>query len=234
MAIRADRLIGRLLDFVEAKVGPGNTLVVLTADHGVAPLPGIPEHAKMPGGRLSSKVILGAIEAALKKSFGDGPWVAGGSGEAPYLNRGLIRTRKLSEAEVERVAAEAVAAIPHVFRVYTRAQLLNGAAIDDQITRRVVNGYYPSRSSDLVVLEEAYWIPLARGSSHGSAFGYDTHVPVIFMGPNIRAGRYDRNILPNDIAPTLATMLEVETPSGAAGRVLAEMLSGGSACPTGH
>jgi arylsulfatase A-like enzyme len=234
MAIRADRLIGRLLDFVEAKVGPGNTLVVLTADHGVAPLPEMLEHWRMPGGRLSSKVILGAIEAALKKRFGDGPWVTGGSGAAPYLNRGLIRTRKLSEAEVERVAAEAVAAIPHVFRVYTRAQLLNGAAIDDQITRRVVNGYYPSRSSDLVVLEEAYWIPPARGSSHGSVFGYDTHVPVIFMGPNIRAGRYDRNILPNDIAPTLATMLEVETPSGAAGRVLAEMLPGGSACPTDH
>ncbi|MGC9971139.1 MAG: alkaline phosphatase family protein [Bryobacteraceae bacterium] len=234
MALRADRLIGRLLDFVDAKVGEGNSLVALTADHGVAPLPEMLEQWKMPGGRLPSNAVLDAIEDALKKRFGGGRWVAGGSGAAPYFNRELIRARKLKEAEVQRVAAEAVAAVPHVFRVYTREQLLNGAALDDPITRRVVNGFVPSRSSDLVILEEAYWIPSARGSSHGSVFGYDAHVPVIFMGPNVRSGRYDRRILPNDIAPTLATMLEVETPSGAMGRVLTEMLERGAARSTGH
>lgn len=234
MALRTDRLIGRLLDFVDAKVGGGNSLVVLTADHGVAPLPELLEQWKMPGGRGSVKAILDAMETALKKKFGGGNWVVGGSGAAPYFNRELIRTRKLNQAEVERVAAEAAAAIPHVFRVYTREQLLNGAALDDPITRRVVNGFFPSRSADLVVLGEPYWIGSARGTTHGSVFGYDSHVPVIFMGPNVRAGRYDGGILPNDIAPTLATMLAVETPSGAMGRVLDEMLAGGPARPAGH
>jgi arylsulfatase A-like enzyme len=111
-----------------------------------------------------------------------------------------------------------------VFRVYTREQLLNGAVPGDPITRRVLNGFSSSRSSDLIILEEAYWIPSPRGTTHGSLFGYDSHVPVIFMGPSVRPGRYDASILPNDIAPTLATMLEVETPSGAMGRVLTEML----------
>jgi arylsulfatase A-like enzyme len=54
-------------------------------------------------------------------------------------------------------------------------------------------------------------------------FGYDTHVPVVFMGPGIKAGRFDETISVNDIAPTLATLLGVETPSGSAGRVLAEV-----------
>jgi hypothetical protein len=142
-------LIGRLLGFVDAKVGEGNTLVALTADHGVAPLPEMLEQWKMPGGRLPSKAVLDAIEGALKKKFGGGRWVAGGSGAAPYFNRELIRARKLKDADVQRVAAEAAAAVPHVFRVYTREELLNGAAPGDPITQRVVNGFFPSRSSHL-------------------------------------------------------------------------------------
>ena len=62
------------------------------------------------------------------------------------------------------------------------------------------------------------------GTTHGAPFDYDAHVPVLFLGPQVRAGRYNRNVMVNDIAPTLATMLDVETPSGSVGRVLDEML----------
>jgi arylsulfatase A-like enzyme len=224
MAIRVDRLIGRLLDFADSKVGPGNTLVVLAGDHGVPPLPELMQKWRMPAGRLSAKAILDEAERALKEKFGDGGWIVGSTGPAPYFNRDLIRAKNLSEAEVERVAAEAVSRLPHIFRVYTRHQLLNGEGIRDRITRNVVNGFYPSRASDLVVLEEAYWIQAAKGTTHGAVFGYDSHVPVIFMGSGVRQGSYHRNVTPNDIAPTLATMLGVETPSGSVGRVLDEML----------
>ncbi len=226
MAIRVDRLIGRLLDFVDSKLGPGATLVVLAGDHGVPPLPELLEKWKMPAGRLSGKAILDEVEKALTTKFGEGKWVVGSVGPAPYLNRDLIRAKGLSESEVERVAAEAVSRVPHVFRVYTREQLINGGGMNDEVTRRVVNGIYPSRASDLVVLEEAFWVQAATGTTHGAVFGYDSHVPVIFMGPGVRPGSYHRNIMPNDIAPTLATMLGVETPSGSVGRVLDEMLLG--------
>jgi hypothetical protein len=115
--------------------------------------------------------------------------------------------------------------VPHIFRVYTRDQLLQGQVVDDPIVRKVVNGFYPGRASDLFIIEEPYWIQAGHGTTHGSPFSYDSHVPVIFMGPNVKAGRYDRNTAPNDIAPTLATMLDIETPSGATGRVLDEMLT---------
>jgi phosphopentomutase len=62
-------------------------------------------------------------------------------------------------------------------------------------------------------------------TTHGTTNGYDAHVPVIFMGQGIRAGQYPESITVNDIAPTLAAILEVETPSGSAGRVLAEMFA---------
>jgi predicted AlkP superfamily pyrophosphatase or phosphodiesterase len=223
MAIRVDRVIGKLLEFVDQQVGLENTLVVLTGDHGVAPLPEVLTEEKMPGGRASGKAVFDAIETALAGRFGDGNWVLAGS-PGPYLNHQLVQDKKLNEAEVERVAAEAVARLPHVFRVYTREDLLHGRVIDDAITRDVVNGFYPARASDLFVILDPYWIEAAHGATHGSPFMYDTHVPVIFTGPNVKAGRYDLTIAPDDIAPTLATMLDVETPSGATGRVLAEML----------
>jgi arylsulfatase A-like enzyme len=87
-----------------------------------------------------------------------------------------------------------------------------------------MNGYSMRRGADVEVLLEPYWIFTQSGATHGSPFGYDNHVPVIFMGPGIRSGRYNNSVAVNDIAPTLATMLDVETPSGSVGRVLAEML----------
>jgi arylsulfatase A-like enzyme len=65
----------------------------------------------------------------------------------------------------------------------------------------------------------------ARGTTHGSTFNYDAHVPVIFMGPGIKTGRFDQTIAVNDVAPTLATLLGIETPSGSVGRVLAEIFT---------
>ena len=83
---------------------------------------------------------------------------------------------------------------------------------------------FPGRASDLTILEEPYWVQVKHGTSHGSVFEYDSHVPLVFMGRGIRAGRYHGQVAPNDIAPTLAVLLELETPSGSVGRVLAEML----------
>ena len=71
---------------------------------------------------------------------------------------------------------------------------------------------------------EPYWLAGSKGTTHGTPYNYDTHVPVIFMGAGIKAGRFSRHTAPNDIAPTLATMLGVEIPSGSSGRVLDEIL----------
>jgi phosphopentomutase len=137
----------------------------------------------------------------------------------------LIREKKLDRAEVNATAAAAASALPHVFRVYTREQLMNGYAMEDQVGRRVANGFYQRRGADVYVLLAPYWIYSARGTTHGTAFSYDAHVPVIFMGPGIKTGRFDEKVTVNDIAPTLATLLGIETPSGSVGRVLAEIFA---------
>ena len=225
ISVRTDQVFGKLFQFLESKVGIENVLVIFTADHGVAPVPEVNQARKMPGGRMPPRIVRDTVQAALTKKYGEGDWISSPSEHSLYLNLDLIRQKKLDRAEVNAAAAEAARAIPHVLRVYTREQLMGGKAMEDEIGRRVMNGFYERRGADIFVLLEPYWMFSAHGTTHGSVFDYDTHVPVIFMGPGIKAGRFDETIAVNDIAPTLATLLGIATPSGSAGRVLAEIFA---------
>jgi hypothetical protein len=223
MCLQSDRMLAKLFGYLDSKIGMQNVLVVLTADHGVAPMPEVNAGRRMPGGRMPGGIVQKTVQAALEKKFGDGKWISSPNEHSLYLNWELIQEKKLDNAEVTRVAKEAALLIPHVFRVYTREQLLNGNAVGDQVGRRVMNGFYARRGADVYILLEPYWIFGAAGTTHGTTFSYDAHVPIIFMGPGIRAGKFHQAIAVNDIAPTLATLLEVETPSGSVGRVLSEI-----------
>ena len=224
ISIRTDRLLGKLLDYVDARVGKDGTLVVLTADHGVAPVPEVNQARNMPGGRLAEARLTQRISEALTKRFGPGKWLLGGSATMPYLNQELIQTRRLDPAEVERVAAEAASKQEHIARVYTRHQLLSGQVQRDDVGRAFSLGFYGPRSGDLLILQEPYYLFEATGTSHGTPYDYDSHVPIIFLGPGIQARTYWQRVAHNDIAPTLSAILGIEAPSGSMGRVLSELL----------
>ena len=111
-------------------------------------------------------------------------------------------------------------------RVLTRDQILRGNVPDDPWCRKVARGFHPERSADVEILLYPYWIGSeGDGTSHGSPYSYDSHIPLVIMGPGIRPGRYHEKVALNDLAPTLATLLSIETPSGSAGRVLREALA---------
>lgn len=86
-------------------------------------------------------------------------------------------------------------------------------------------GFDRERSGDVDAALLPYWIPEGAVTTHGSPWSYDTHIPLMLMGPAIRPGRYDAHVVLNDLAPTLATLLGIETPTGASGRVLVEALA---------
>lgn len=224
MCLRTDRLLGKFLKFVGDKVGLDNVIVVLSADHGVAPLPENMAQRKMPGGRLSEPQLAKSIETKLTEKYGPGPWIVGNAGPAEYLNTKLIESKQLNRAEVEDVAAQAAREFPNMFRVYTRHQLQNGSTLEDEIDQLVRRGFHQERSADLFVIPLPYWVfKTGGGTTHGTPFSYDTHVPIVFMGKGIKPGRYHHKVAANDIAPTLAAMLDIETPSGSLGRILDEM-----------
>ncbi|WP_321473746.1 alkaline phosphatase family protein [uncultured Paludibaculum sp.] len=224
ITLHTDKVLARFFDFLDKRIGLSNVIVVLSADHGVSPLPELMASRKMPGGRMTEGVVINAVTSALNAKYGEAKWVLGKSGPSPYLDHKLIADSKLDLEEVQQTAAQAVRNLPHIARVFTREELRRGLAQNDMVGRRVQNGFFYQRASDLVIVPEPYWLFEKSGTSHGTPWNYDAHVPVIFMGPGIKPGKYNEAAAVNDIAPTLTTILEVETPSGSAGRVLTEML----------
>ena len=224
IAVRTDRVIGQLLARVDKAVGLQHTLVALTADHGVAPVPETLHALSLPGGRLTNKDLFDPIQQALAARFGDGKWILATAGSSPYLNYELMAKLQLDPVEVRRVAAAAAAAVPHVARVYTRDQLLRGEAAGDLIGSRVLRGFNAQRSGDLEIIFEPYWMRQAQGTTHGTPYNYDAHIPLILMGRYFKGGTYSAHVALNDLAPTLATVLSVEIPAGSSGRVLTEAL----------
>ena len=116
-------------------------------------------------------------------------------------------------------------AMGHVLRVYTSDDLAHGRIPMDDASRKVANGFNVKRSADVIFIPEPYWVVRLtdKGTSHATPFHYDTHVPVIFMGAGIRPGTYYQQVAVNDIAPTLAAILDIEAPAGSIGRILTEM-----------
>ncbi|MFY9607812.1 MAG: alkaline phosphatase family protein [Blastocatellia bacterium] len=225
--VRLDRVIADLLDFIDRRVGLSNTIVAVTGDHGVAP---VPEYAKTLGfdaERLEPSSVTEAASKALTARFGEGEWVQAFVNYQLYLNQKLIADRKADPAETERIAGEAALGTRGVLDFFTRTQIVGGLMPDTQMARRVVNGFNRKRSGDVWVITRPFYFFVEGGlpTTHGSPYNYDTHVPVIFFGAGVRAGRYNAECAPSDIAPTLAALLGVEQPSNRVGRVLIEAIA---------
>ncbi len=228
VSVRTDAILAKFFAYLEQTIGLQNILIVLTADHGVSSVPEVLQKDKMPGGRLPSTAIFGPMEKALADRFGPGKWLLHTAGSSPYFNWPLIRAKKLNPREVENVAADSVAEVPHVSRVFTRHQMLDGGVTVDKTSQRLLRSFNAQRSGDLEILLDPFWIrsTASSGTTHGTPYSYDSHIPLIFMGPGIKPGRYVRNVALNDLAASLATLLDIETPSGSVGQPLTEMMSG--------
>lgn len=225
MVLTIDTKLGQLLAAAEKQAGRGKVLLVFTADHGVAPVPEENISKRLPGGRYNGQAERAAMEAALKEAFGEGKFIQGTGESNYYLNPEPVAGKRIAMSELERVAAEALRKQAHVARVYTRSELASGAFTGDRIDQRVRNGWNAQHSGDLVVLHEPNWLAGGNGTSHGTPYSYDTHVPMIFWGPStlVAKGQYGNDAAVHDIAPTLANLLNIATPSGSVGRVLTEL-----------
>lgn len=225
---QADRQVQQLLDEVDRRVGLAHVLVAFTADHGVAPLPESAAALRIPGGRFKPQAVLDAVEGALDAKYGAATWVERLLLPHVYLDHALLADKGVDLAEARRVAAAAAERVPHVARVYTRDAILNGSNTADHISTLVTRGYHRDRSGDLHVVLEPHWTTAAIGTSHGTVYGYDAHIPLILMGPGVEPGVYPGRVALNDLAPTLATLLGIEPPSGSQGRPLVEAMRRGA------
>ena len=211
MMIRLDITIGKLLDYLDKKVGAGNYVVAMSADHGVADMP----EQNPAGGRQSSGAVRAAINVAMKEAFaGDGEYVAAISGNDIYFKPGIYDRLK-ADAKTLGNVRKVIGTMSGIARLLTSDEVSTPAArtSKDALVRAAALSYFPGRSGDLLMIPKENWIVVAAGTTHGSPYEYDQRVPVILYGAGIRAGARTEAAIPADLAVTIASMIGVTLPS---------------------
>lgn len=235
MTIRTDRLLERFFTFLMQQVGRDNLVIAITADHGVAPLPEL-ARARRPrtnAARIDPAVIAAAAEKALRARFGaprapasvDRPdWIMYQGWPSLYLNLPALEDRGVRVDEAESVAKEAIGRVRGVEQVLTASELAEQRARGTH--SRAELSYYPERSGNLLYVLAPYLVPETQpvGTTHGSPWTYDTHVPLLLFGAGITPGMHAEAVAVADLAPTLSAILEIRAPDRSQGRVLQEAL----------
>jgi arylsulfatase A-like enzyme len=223
VTLRSDLIVRDLLKALDRRVGKGNYVLCLSADHGICPLP---EVAAAEGKDAKRIGALGAIGFAAKAlafmvnkfgptegktlwvdNFSSFPWV--------YLNHKLIASRGLDLDQATDALADYFRRQDFVQSVYTRRQLeAPPLASDEPALRMMRKSYRPERCGDLAIVNKPYYLvtQYATGTSHGTPHDYDTHVPLVVMGPGIPTGKYDDRVVPQAVVPIFARAAGVAPP----------------------
>lgn len=224
--LRLDRVVAGLLDAIDRQVGLANCVVVLSSDHGVAPLP---EHITalrkgVPAGRARVGSMDMAVTQALNSAYGALPenegWYTRNNG-GYHLRPTALAAKKLAADDVAKIVKSAVGQQEFIAAVFTRAELLAIEPAGDTLPEMVRRSYYAPSDRDVVYVLKPYYMDKGgAGTTHGSPYAYDTNVPVVFYGRGVPAGVHAERVGVDDIAPTLAGLLGIPAPPEAKGRRL--------------
>jgi hypothetical protein len=223
--IRLDRVMGRLLDAAEARAGKGGLLACLSSDHASMPLVETLKARGVDARRGNPAQIRDAVTKALAARFPHaGNLIAVYDPPNVYLDLERIAQQHLRRSDVEKVVEQAFLSTGLAERVYTADRLLGDPPADDPDFMLFRNSFYEPRSPHVILRLKRYVYLDDRpgGTGHGTVQDYDRHVPVVFMGQGIASGRYQAACGPEDIAPTLATLLGLPYRMETGQRVLAE------------
>jgi predicted AlkP superfamily pyrophosphatase or phosphodiesterase len=219
--LRLDSDIAELLNFVDSTIGKKNMLVFLTADHGVVDVPQYLIDNHLPGGYFDETSATRQIRKALVQHFGDSALLLTVSNYQAFLNHKRISERGLSAKDVERCVADAFVKMDGIADVIT-ASTMQSAEFTKGPRGMIQNGWHAQRSGDICYILSPGWLPGTnrKGTSHGSPWTYDTHVPLIWWGWKIKPGETHAYVRITDIAPTVCHFLNIQPPDGASGQPL--------------
>ena len=223
VVVQLDRTLSDLFKFINETVGLKHTLVVLAADHGMADMPEYMTVLGYKAGRLDPDEILSAANKVGQK-FGVEEIVRFFYRPYLYLDEEKIAAAKLDRMKVEQAIADALTDFDGIVLAVASSKLASQDA--NPIVAQVRRNHHVSRSGDIYIIQAAYWFLFDKGpvaAMHGSPWRYDTHVPIIFMGPGIQSKTVHRLVHPVDVAPTIAALLGMMPPGSAQGSPLEEV-----------
>lgn len=226
MALAIDKQLAEFFNFVGHQVGLANVWVALSADHGIAPLPSVASRLRVPAAGLNTDDLKKQLNKTLASKFGarasdfirslDYPMV--------WLNEDAFSAAHVKEEDAERALGEALKQAG-LRGYFTRSQLAEGAVPNTELGHRYLNSYSPAGGWYVMGVPAPYTIGSTRGTDHSSPYAYDTHVPLAFYGLPFQLGAFRTHAEPVDLATTLASLLGINMPTHAVGRVLTEALA---------
>ena len=223
--LRLDRDIADLLRFLDNYVGKDEYLLFLTADHGAVTNPVFNDDHRMTGEFYEGTSVMDSLKSELKRVYGEGNFILSRSTQNIYLDRDLIASKKIKLEEIQNRIAAFISNFEGVSAAMTATELQKGIERTG-VYEFMQNGFNPQRSADVIVQLQPGWISWSTktGTTHGSAYRYDTHVPMIYFGKNVHSGNSATPVNITDIAPTISTFLNIEFPSGNTGVPLQDWL----------
>jgi len=222
---RLDRDLADFLKFLDAEIGKGNYLFFLTADHGGADVPSYAIEQQLGAGYFKTAQMKPVLEEFLKKEYGMDSLLlhAEKEGFQIYLNRPLIREKKLSQNEVEDKVAMFLNDYPGVQKAYPGHVLRSGAAVDP-MAQKYQRGCHSERSGDVFFALRPGWLDYGlQGTHHGAAYAYDAHVPLLFYGTGISPLRSNTPVAIEDIVPTISYLLRTPLPNATTGTPIPDL-----------
>lgn len=217
-----DKRLADFFTFLDSKIGKGQYLVFLTADHGAAHnILFLQEHGIPAEGFWYQKVAV-ALNNHLKEKFNTAKDILTDiSDYRVYINHKRVEELKLSLDEVKKEAVEWLKKDPQ-FAYVVDFEHAAEASVPAIIKEKIINGYSRMRSGDIqLVLNPAcydvYGDKIDGGTTHGQWNPYDAHIPFLLMGWGVKHGATQSRTFITDIAPTVCGLLHIQMPNGCIG-----------------
>lgn len=221
--LRLDATIATFLDYLDKTVGKDNYLLFLTADHAGAENAKYLNDNKYNVINVETKEIVKGIKKFSNDTYGV-DLVLDYSNFNLFFNKEIIKTKALDLTKVKQAFKDYLLTQDQIKKVYTEEEILANSGTDMYL-QYIANGYDATQNGDLVVLDKPGYIEYgATGTSHGTVYSYDTHVPLIFYGWKIEQGETSNKKYITEIAPTIAQKIKVAFPNGSECEVLSEIL----------
>jgi predicted AlkP superfamily pyrophosphatase or phosphodiesterase len=222
--LRLDKDLADLLSFLDQQVGENKYTVFLTADHAAVDIPSYLQSIKIPAHYLNTKKFKKSILEITKKYFNSVELIENVSNYQIFLNKSKIESLGLNKNRVAEKLVEEIINFDGIYKAAT-AKTLQTTRFTDGIMNSLQNGYNQKFSGDVMMIPyPATLTGRKTGTSHGSGYSYDTHIPMIFYGNGIKKGATKKKYEIIDIAPTIANLLQIEAPNSSTGKIIDEAL----------
>jgi predicted AlkP superfamily pyrophosphatase or phosphodiesterase len=217
--IRFDKALGSFVSHLDRTYGKGNYLLFLTSDHGAAYNPSYLMDRNIPAGYVFEDSLKSDLNTYLKMKTGIDSAVFSMGNNQVYFRANL------DEANKDIASFNTVDFLNNRDEIHfcTEAPMLSIAVMPHLLKEYLINSYNRERSGDVLYLMKPAYLDAysITGTSHGTWAPYDTKIPLIFYGWHIPKNKnIYSHVYMTDIAPTLASLLNITPPNGSIGNAL--------------